>query len=106
MSTNEIETKNSAVLGQKYAYATAALLLGIFCFFSLFGLEKAILAIIFGWLALRSQPEPALKVHRSWAKAGVILGTFMLIFIPTLIFVKFDELRELIEILSKLNGGR
>ena len=102
----EIEAKNSVVLGQKYAYATASLLLGIFCFVSLLGMEKAILAIIFGWLALRSTPEPALKEHRAWAKAGVVLGLLMLVLVPTLIILNFDRLRELIEVLSKLSGGR
>ena len=103
---NEIETKASIVLGQKYAYATVSLILGIFCFFSLLGLEKAILAIIFGWLALRHKPEPMLKEHRVWAKVGMAFGALALIFVPTLIILNFDRLREFIEILSKMNGGR
>ena len=100
------ETQDYVVLGQKYAYATVSLVLGISCFFSLLGLEKAILAIAFGWLALRSTPAPKLKEHRSWAKAGIILGVLPFIILPIIIFLNFDRLREFVELLEKMNGGR
>ena len=102
----ENQTKESLILGQKYAFATASLILGIFSFVNLLGLEKPILAIIFGWLALRTNPAPQLVEHRVWAKAGVTLGTIVLIVVPTLIILNFNQLREFVEILSKLNGGR
>ena len=102
----EIEPKNSVILGQKYAYATVSLVLGICCFISLLGLEKAILAVVFGWLALKHTPEPQLKEHRAWAKVGIAFGALALIIVPILIILNFDRLREIIEILSKLNGGR
>ena len=103
---NEIETKESLILGQKYAFATASLILGISCFVNLLGLEKAILAIIFSWLALRTTPEPALREHRVWAKVGLILGILPLIILPIIIILNFDHLREIVECLSKLSGGR
>jgi hypothetical protein len=102
----EIETRESVILGQKYAYATVSLVLGICCFVSLLGLEKAILAVIFGWLALRSNPAPKLKDHRLWAKAGLALGALALVIVPILIILNFDRLREMIEVLDKWNGGR
>ena len=102
----ENQTKEPLILGQKYAFATASLILGICSFVNLLGLEKPSLAIIFGWLALRTKPEPRLTEHRGWAKAGVTLGTFILIVVPALIILNFDRLREFVEILSKLNGGR
>jgi hypothetical protein len=103
---SEIENKQALILGQKYAFATVSLVLGIFCFVNLLGLEKPILAIIFGWLALRSVPEPKLTAHRIWAKVGVVLGAIVLILIPVLIIINFDRLREFVEVLSRLNGGR
>src|SRR5687767_8064422 len=103
---NQTDTQQSLVLGQKYAFATASLILGVSCFVSLLGLEKAILAIVFSWLALRKTPAPVLTEHRTWAKAGLVLGILPLIFVPIIIFVKFDEIREIIELLSKLDGGR
>ena len=102
----ENQTKDSLILGQKYAFATASLILGIFSFVNLLGLEKPILAIIFGWLALRTRPAPQLTEHRVWANAGVVLGSIVLIVVPTLIILNLDRLREFIEVLSKLNGGR
>src|SRR4051812_34320143 len=105
MST-EIESQNFTVLGQKYAFATVSLVLGISCFVNLLGLEKAILAIVFGCLALRANPAPVLKEHRLWAKIGLVLGVLPLVILPVLIILNFDRLREIIEALEKLNGGR
>lgn len=102
----ENQTKESLILGQKYAFATASLILGICSFVNLLGLEKPILAIIFGWLALRTNPAPQLIQHRLWAKAGVTLGTIILIVVPTLIILNFHRLQEFIDVLSKLDGGR
>ena len=102
----ENQTRNSLILGQKYAFATISLILGIFSFINLLGLEKPILAIIFGWLALRTKPAPQLTEHRVWAKAGVVLGSIILIVVPTLIILNFHRLQEFIEVLSKLDGGR
>lgn len=103
---SENSQKELVILGQKYAFATVSLVLGIFCFINLLGLEKPILALIFGWLALRSKPEPVLLEHRVWAKVGVTLATIMLILVPLIIILNFDRLREIVEILSKINGGK
>lgn len=102
----ENQTRDSLIVGQKYAFATASLILGILSFVNLLGLEKPILAIIFGWLALRTTPAPPLKEHRVWAKAGVVLGAIVLVVLPTLIILNLDRLREFIDVLSKLSGGR
>jgi hypothetical protein len=104
MSENEIN--KHVILGQKYAYATASLMLGIFCFVNLAGMEKAVLAIIFAWLALRASPEPLLTERRMWAQAGLVLGGLILILVPTIIFFTFGRLREVIEVLSKMSNGR
>ncbi len=100
------QTRESLILGQKYAFATASLILGICSFVNLLGLEKPILAIIFGFLALRTKPEPQLIAHRVWAKTGVTLGTIVLIVVPTLIILNLHRLREIVDALSKLQGGR
>ena len=103
---NEFEAKDFTVLGQKYAFATVSLVLGISCFINLLGLEKAILAIAFGWLALRAEPAPVLREHRVWAKVGVVFGILPLIILPTILALNYERLRELVECLSKMSGGR
>jgi hypothetical protein len=103
---NEFEAKDYTVLGQKYAFATASLIMGIACFVNLLGLEKAILAIVFGYLALRAEPAPVLQQHRAWAKTGVIFGILPLIILPTVLILNYDRLRELLECLTKMSGGR
>jgi hypothetical protein len=102
MSGNEEQDRASAVLGQKYAYATAALMLGLASFINLFGFEKAVLAIIFGRLALKSQPPPALKNRREWGQAGLILGVLQIVAISVLIIVFRNELRGVLDAFLKL----
>ena len=70
------ESKSFAVLGQKYAYATASLIMGIVCFVNFAGLEKAVLAIVFAWLALKREPGPQLTERRRWARIGGAMGLF------------------------------
>lgn len=106
MSVNNLDNQSQVVLGQKYAYATVSLVLGLACFVSLIGLEKAVLAVVFGWLALKSTPAPALKTRRMWAKIGVVLGTLVLIVIPTIIILNLDRLRLIVETLMKLSEGK
>ncbi|MDQ3374642.1 MAG: hypothetical protein M3521_12245 [Acidobacteriota bacterium] len=100
------EMQNYTILGQKYAYATISLILGIVCFVNLAGMEKAVLAIIFGWLALRTNPLPALNERRLWAQVGLILGALVLIIVPLVIILNLEQLRELIEVLSKIGNRK
>lgn len=106
MSVSNHDSQSHIVLGQKYAYATVSLVLGLACFVSLIGLEKAVLAVVFGWMALKSTPAPALKARRLWAKTGVVLGTLMLVVVPTIIILNLDRLRVLVEALTKLSEGK
>jgi MFS family permease len=103
---NTSETQNYTILGQKYAYATISLILGIVCFVNLAGMEKAVLAIIFGWLALRTNPLPALNERRLWAQVGLILGALVMIIVPLVIILNLEQLRELIEALSKIGNRK
>ncbi len=98
--------QNYTILGQKYAYATIALILGIFCFINLAGMEKAILAIIFAVLALRKTPAPVLQERRVWAKAGLVLGLSVIIIVPIVIIFFFERLREIIEVILRMSSGR
>ena len=106
MSEINKESQAHIVLGQKDAYATIPLILGIACFVNLAGMEKAILAVIFARLALKSTPAPALTARRVWAKTGLFLGIMDLLVIPTIIILNFDRLRAIVEALAKLSNGK
>lgn len=106
MNQNNHENQAHIVLGQKYAYATISLILGFACFINMAGMEKAVLAVIFGWLALKSTPAPVLKARRVWAQTGVVLGVLVLITIPTIILLNLDRLRVIVEALMKLSEGK
>jgi len=91
------------VLGQKYAFATASLLLGLACYVNLLGMEKGLLAILFGWMALRASPPPALTSgRRAWAKVGVALGSLLVILVPTVLVVFHGRMAALLEAISRL----
>jgi len=99
---NDKSSNPDIVLGQKYAYATAALLVGIISYIQLLGIERAILAIVFAALALKSRPEPRLVDRRVWAKVGLVLGLSYLIITPIILIWKFEFFRQLIAALEKL----
>lgn len=96
------QARANTILGQKYAYATVSLILGIASFVNIFGFEKAILAIIFARMALKSDPAPALTTRREWGKVGLVLGALQVLIIATLLTLFRNELREVIDALMKL----
>lgn len=106
MNPSDHESQAHIVLGQKYAYATISLIMGLASFINLAGMEKAALAVIFGWMALKSTPAPMLKERRVWAQTGVVLGTLVLVIIPTIILLNLDRLRVMVEALMKLSEGK
>ncbi|HYP28531.1 MAG TPA: hypothetical protein VE262_17590 [Blastocatellia bacterium] len=106
MNTNDIEVQTRVVLGQKYAFATAALILGIASFINFLGMEKGVLAIVFAWLALRSKPAPELRDRRVWGKAGMILGALQIVLIVTVLALNFDRISAVLDALMKLQEGK
>jgi hypothetical protein len=108
MQNHDGAAREAAVLGQKYAYATASLILSLLCFVNLAGLEKAVIAIVFGVLALRRRPAPALVQRRAWAMVGVALGAGMIVLVPALIYfvIGIDGLRKIIEALARLGAAK
>jgi len=96
----------AAVLGQKYAYVTVALVLAISSFVSLLGMEKSILAIIFAWLALRPEPAPLLSDRRRWGRVAIALGVIHVVLMPTLILLNLDKIRAALQLLMTLQEGK
>ena len=89
MSTNN--ESSAYVLGQKHAFATASLIMGITSYVSFLGMEKGAVAILFAWLALRTSPAPMLEERRRWAQTGLVLGAAMWIIVPALLTWKWDR---------------
>ncbi len=103
---NQQEIQAGVVLGQRYAYATVCLVLGITCYMHFLGMEKAILAIIFGVLALKPNPAPPLQDRRTWAKAGIVLAVIMLIAVPTTLLIFWERMDLVIDAFRKLQVGK
>jgi hypothetical protein len=103
---NQQETQTGVVLGQRYAYATVSLVLGITCYVHILGMEKAILALIFGILALKPNPAPPLQDRRAWAKTGIVLAVIMLIAVPTTLLLFWGRMELVIDALKKLQIGK
>jgi hypothetical protein len=89
------DLENAAQIGgQKYAFATASLLLGLATFVNLLSLEKAALAVAFGVLALRSAPSPRLEARRNWAVVGTVLGSVAIVGVPLFLAVFHERIAE------------
>lgn len=94
-----------SIASQRRAFATASLILGISSYVHLLGLEKALLAIVFGWMALHGAPAARLLERRGWAIAGVALGALMLVIVPTVLLLNLDRAQALVDALQALQGG-
>lgn len=88
------------LIGQKLALAGASLALGVCSFINLMGMEKAILAIVFGAMALSKGPG-LLPVRRRAAKFGVALGISQIVAIVTLLIVCWDRVLRFFEFLER-----
>jgi hypothetical protein len=99
-----MDSRQSAfVLGQRYTLATLALGLALLSFLNLAGLEKAILAMVLGWKALRSDPEPALEQRRSWARMGIGFAAAHVVVLVTVILLNLHRIPELLNALRALS---
>jgi len=63
---------------RKYPLAFTSLLLGLVSFVHLFGLEKAVIAVLLGGAAIR-QAAPEQESGKKYAYAGVILGSLYIL---------------------------
>lgn len=62
------------------SFAVASLLVGLFCFIQLLGIEKAILAIILGFLAFNEIKSQDMS-GRSLAIVGIVLGVIYILLV-------------------------
>jgi hypothetical protein len=80
--------------------AMVALLLGITSFVNLLGLEKGIVAILVGWLAIREIKEDPARKGKRMAWAGLILGLLSVIIIIFMLIWKGPQLLQQLRLLE------
>ena len=79
--------------------ALVSLLLGIFSFVHLLGIEKAVLSIIIGTWALKESIRTPKSIKLSWI--GISLGLLYLVVVTVVIIFYFPELVLLLEKLRR-----
>ncbi len=90
-------TDPGVIVGQRVAFALASLLVGLASLVNLLGLEKGLLAVAFGWMALKRTPPPALPTRRWWAWIGIALGALTIVLVGVAVVLYQDQLREMLE---------
>ena len=93
------------VTGQRLAFAAASLVVGLSAFVSLLGMEKAILAIVFGALALRNGATRSIGRLRL-ARFGIGLGILQIALIAVLFAVFHDQVMAFFEHLERFQIER
>jgi hypothetical protein len=98
-----MQPQSDFVVGQRYAFATLAMVVALLSFINLAGMEKAILAMILGYKALTVAPRPPLERRRGWAKAGAVLGAAHIVLVVTVILLNLDRLGKVVEVLRAMS---
>ncbi len=89
-------------LGQRYAFATLALVIGALSYVNFLGFEKSILAAVLAFKALSRSPEPALETRRGWAKTGATLGLLQIALVVGIILLNLDRIPKILEVFRAL----
>lgn len=85
----------------KSKLAVASFVLGLVSFVQLFGLEKAVLAVVFGAISLKEITAGQQLNGKKYAYAAIILGSAYILIIFVLAVVKSPEMFKL---LGKMRG--
>lgn len=98
-----MQAQSDFVIGQRYVFATLAMVVALLSFINLAGMEKAILAIVLGYKALTAAPPPALERRRAWARAGAALGATHIVLVVSVILLNLDRLTRVVEVLRAIS---
>jgi hypothetical protein len=97
--TDDMPAAQALAQGRREGLATAALAMGLLAFVNLLGLEKGLLTLVLGWLALRGPiPAPA----RRKATIAIALALLQLATVALVLAVFHDKLVELLRLLHQL----
>lgn len=78
----------------KTKIAIISLGVGVISFLNLFGIEKAVLAILLGYIALKEVSSEQKKANK-FAIGGIILGAVYIVFLITIFILKGSKIIEL-----------
>jgi hypothetical protein len=102
-----MESNGSAfVLGQRYTLATMALMLALLSFLNVAGMEKAIVALLLAFKALKPAPSPPLEERRGWARLAIWLASTHVVLLITIVMLNLDRLARVYEVLRALSELR
>jgi hypothetical protein len=92
------------LMGQRLAFAAASLTMGLCAYVNLLGMEKAMVAIAFGALALRRRGGPSLRARTGLARIGVILGCAHILLVVVLAMLYWDRFIEFFEMIERFKS--
>lgn len=95
--------RSEFVLGQRYTFATLALVVAFLSFVNLAGLEKAFLAALLAINALRRSPEPALGARRVWARFAIAIAAAHAVVVTLVILLNLHRIPKLLEAFRALS---
>ncbi|OGS21313.1 MAG: hypothetical protein A3J83_02275 [Elusimicrobia bacterium RIFOXYA2_FULL_40_6] len=80
----------------KSKLAIASLVMGLISFVQLFGIEKAVVAIVFGGIALKEILSGTQDLKgKNYAYAGIILGSIYILILAVFLVIKGPEMIQL-----------
>lgn len=101
LERNQDQTPSAYTAGRRAGFGIAALTVGCVSFLSLLGLEKALVAIVLGGLAVRGAPQGSLA--RRLGVAGIVLGVLFAVTLIVLLLLFHDKVMMLIRALEDLS---
>jgi hypothetical protein len=95
--------RSEFVLGQRYTFATLALVVALLSFVNLAGLEKACLATVLGINALKRSPEPPLGPRRIWARFAIAVALAHALVVTGVVLLNLHRIPKVLEALRALS---
>jgi|GEM_PF-379621 len=93
--------KEAFVLGRNSGIAIAAVTMSLVAFLNLLGMEKSIVAVVFGIIVLKNSPKG--QVAYKMGKAAVMIGILHILTVIVVVTVYWNKINELIELLMTLS---
>jgi hypothetical protein len=104
MNTTEGESNDwqkGFAAGRRHGFAIAALVVSLVSFLSLLGAEKALTAIVFGWIALKGAERGSLP--NRLGKSAIAIGCIFMVTVATVLVLFWKDVVKFVDLLQKLS---